>query len=108
MEDYTYHWQGNEELVLGAHMLEVCESIASSSSKLSCEIHPLSIGNRADPVRLVFDSDAGPAINVSLIDITPAGFVLRERAPGVSVAQIVAATAGHLLVPADVPEMTGV
>ena len=69
MEDYTYHWQSNEELVLGAHMLEVCESIASSKCQPSCEIHPLSIGSKADPVRLVFDSDAGPAINVSLVDM---------------------------------------
>lgn len=69
MEDYTYHLHPNEETVLGAHMLEICQSIASSKTAPSCEIHPLSIGGKADPVRLVFDSDAGPAINVSLIDM---------------------------------------
>lgn len=69
MEDYTYNLKENHELVLGAHMLEVCESIASNKKKASCEIHPLGIGGKEDPVRLVFDSDAGPAINVSLIDM---------------------------------------
>ena len=69
MEDYTYHLEANNELVLGAHMLEVCESIASRNIKPSCEIHPLSIGGKEDPVRLVFNSDPGPAINVSLIDM---------------------------------------
>jgi L-arabinose isomerase len=69
MEDYTYHLEANNEMVLGAHMLEVCESVAATTIKPSCEIHPLSIGGKEDPVRLVFDSDAGPAINVSLIDM---------------------------------------
>ena len=69
MEDYTYHLEPNNEMVLGAHMLEVCESIASPKVKPSCEIHPLGIGGKEDPVRLVFDSDAGPALNVSLIDM---------------------------------------
>lgn len=69
MEDYTYNLETNNEMVLGAHMLEVCESIASTKAKPSCEIHPLSIGGKEDPVRLVFDSDPGPAINVSLIDM---------------------------------------
>ena len=69
MEDYTYHLQPNHEMVLGAHMLEVCESIASTKVKPSCEIHPLSIGGKADPVRLVFDSNTGPALNASLLDM---------------------------------------
>jgi L-arabinose isomerase len=69
MEDYTYHLQANHEMVLGAHMLEVCESIASTKVKPSCEIHPLSIGGKADPVRLVFDSNTGPALNASLLDM---------------------------------------
>jgi L-arabinose isomerase len=69
MEDYTYNLEGNNEMVLGAHMLEVCESVATSKAKPSCEIHPLGIGGKEDPVRLVFDSDAGPALNVSLIDM---------------------------------------
>jgi L-arabinose isomerase len=69
MEDYTYHLETNNEMVLGAHMLEVCESVAATTIKPSCEIHPLGIGGKEDPVRLVFDSDAGPAINVSLVDM---------------------------------------
>jgi len=52
---------------LGAHMLEVCESIAAK--KPSLEIHPLSIGGKADPVRLVFNVSSGPAINATLIDV---------------------------------------
>ena len=67
MEDYTYHLHSGEERVLGAHMLEICESIAAS--KPSLEIHPLSIGGKADPIRLVFDTPPGPAINVSVIDL---------------------------------------
>jgi L-arabinose isomerase len=67
MEDYTYHFDPNNNMVLGAHMLEICESIADG--KPSCEIHPLGIGGKADPVRLVFNSAAGPAINASIIDM---------------------------------------
>ncbi len=67
MEDYTYHFDPNNELVLGAHMLEICPSIADG--KPSCEIHPLGIGGKADPVRLVFGSSAGPAINASITDM---------------------------------------
>ncbi|MBS1916982.1 MAG: L-arabinose isomerase [Bacteroidetes bacterium] len=67
MEDYTYHFDPNNPLVLGSHMLEICESIADG--KPSCEIHPLGIGGKADPVRLVFNSAAGPAINASVIDM---------------------------------------
>ncbi|CAM4898700.1 unnamed protein product [Rotaria socialis] len=69
MEDYTYHLEENNEIVLGAHMLEICESIASTKIRPSCGIYPLSIGGKEDPVRLVFDSDASSAINVSLIDM---------------------------------------
>jgi L-arabinose isomerase len=67
MEDYTYHLNPSGSLVLGAHMLEVCESI--SSGRPSLEIHPLSIGGRDDPPRLVFSAPAGPALNASLIDL---------------------------------------
>jgi L-arabinose isomerase len=67
MEDYTYHFDPNNQLVLGAHMLEICESIAEG--KPSCEIHPLGIGGKADPVRLIFNSGAGPALNASIIDL---------------------------------------
>lgn len=67
MEDYTYHDMMGQGRVLAAHMLEICPSI--SSQKPRCEIHPLSIGGKEDPVRLVFDADPGPGINVSLIDL---------------------------------------
>ena len=67
MEDYTYHLHPSGSLVLGAHMLEVCESIAAS--KPSLEVHPLGIGGKEDPARLVFTAPAGPALNASLIDL---------------------------------------
>jgi L-arabinose isomerase len=67
MEDYTYHFGPGEPKILGAHMLEVCPSIAAG--KPSCEIHPLSIGNREDPVRLVFDARPGPGFVVGLLDL---------------------------------------
>jgi L-arabinose isomerase len=67
MEDYTYHFKPGNNSVLGSHMLEICPSIASGKPR--CEIHPLGIGGKADPVRLVFDSPVGDAINASLIDL---------------------------------------
>jgi len=67
MEDYTYHFAGNNSMVLGSHMLEICPSIAND--KPTCEIHPLGIGGKADPVRLVFNSGAGPALNASIVDM---------------------------------------
>ena len=67
MEDYTYHFDPNNQLVLGAHMLEICPSIADG--KPTCEIHALGIGGKADPVRLVFNSGSGPAINASIVDM---------------------------------------
>jgi L-arabinose isomerase len=67
MEDYTYHFDPDNQMVLGAHMLEICESIADG--KPSCEIHALGIGGKADPVRLVFNSASGPAINASVVDM---------------------------------------
>jgi L-arabinose isomerase len=67
MEDYTYHLDPRERLVLGSHMLEVCPTIAAAKPTL--EIHPLGIGGKDDPVRLVFDAPAGPALNASLIDL---------------------------------------
>ncbi|XVQ83859.1 L-arabinose isomerase [Microbispora siamensis] len=67
MEDYTYHLTPGEELILGAHMLEVCPTIAADTP--ACEIHPLSIGGREDPVRLVFDAAPGPAVVVGLSDM---------------------------------------
>jgi L-arabinose isomerase len=67
MEDYTYHFSASGDKVLGAHMLEICESIAAKKPRL--EIFPLSIGGKADPVRLIFDSNTGPAVAASLIDM---------------------------------------
>jgi L-arabinose isomerase len=67
MEDYTYHFGDDRMLVLGAHMLEVCPSIGVGRSRL--EIHPLSIGNKSDPVRLVFNVDTGPGLNATIIDL---------------------------------------
>ena len=67
MEDYTYHLVPGEEKILGAHMLEICPSLTTATPTV--EIHPLSIGDRGDPVRLVFDTDPGPAVVVSLTDI---------------------------------------
>ena len=66
MEDYTYHLKDRSQ-VLGAHMLEVCPSL--SSRKASLEVHPLGIGGKADPARLVFTADSGPAVNASVIDL---------------------------------------
>ena len=67
MEDYTYHLSPEGRLVLGSHMLEICPSIASGN--VSLEVHPLGIGGKADPARLVFDTPEGAAINVSLMDL---------------------------------------
>jgi L-arabinose isomerase len=67
MEDYTYHFNGSGDRVLGAHMLEICESIAAGKPKL--EVLPLSIGGKADPVRAIFDAKTGPAICASIMDM---------------------------------------
>lgn len=67
MEDYTYHLTGGDELILGAHMLEVCPSISREKPRL--EIHPLGIGGKEDPVRLVFTAHTGPAVAACLTDM---------------------------------------
>jgi L-arabinose isomerase len=67
MEDYTYHFGPGEQKILGAHMLEVCPSIAADRPR--CEIHPLGIGNREDPVRLIFDAQPGPAVVIGMADL---------------------------------------
>ncbi len=67
MEDYTNHFTPKKDYVLGSHMLEICPSIAEG--KPSCEVHPLGIGGKEDPVRLVFNSPKGRALNASLIDM---------------------------------------
>ena len=67
MEDYTYHFDPANALVLGAHMLEVDPALANG--KPSLEVHPLGIGGKDDPARLVFDAAGGPALNASLVDM---------------------------------------
>ncbi|RQX59796.1 L-arabinose isomerase, partial [Micromonospora chalcea] len=67
MEDYTYDLTFGQELILGAHMLEVCPSIAADVP--SAQVHPLSIGGREDPVRLVFDAAPGPAVVLGMADM---------------------------------------
>jgi len=67
MEDYTYHLQPGNMKVLGAHMLEICPSVADDKPRL--EIHQLSIGGKADPARLVFNAGDGPALNASIVDL---------------------------------------
>jgi L-arabinose isomerase len=76
MEDYTYHLVKGEEMILGAHMLEICPSIADRGDRAagadgrpSLEIHPLSIGGKGDPCRLVFNAAPGPAVAASIIDV---------------------------------------
>jgi L-arabinose isomerase len=83
MEDYTYHLVKGQERVLGAHMLEVCPSIAGQKPAL--EVHKLGIGGKADPARLVFDAKAGPAVNVCLVDM---GGRMRMIAAAVEVVKV--------------------
>ena len=67
MEDYTYHLDPKKPLVLGAHMLEVCPTIAAG--KPSLQMHPLGIGGKDEPARLVFVARPGPALNATLVDL---------------------------------------
>lgn len=67
MEDYTYHLDPDNMLVLGAHMLEVCPSIADK--EVTLEVQPLSIGGKADPARLVFETAVGAGVNASIVDL---------------------------------------
>lgn len=67
MEDYTYHFEAGNEHILGAHMLEVCPSVAANKPKI--QVHPLGIGDRQPPARLVFDSMDGDAIVATLVDM---------------------------------------
>jgi len=67
MEDYTYNFTPGNSFVLGSHMLEVDAALAKGPVK--CEVHPLGIGGKADPVRLIFDAENGPALNASIIDM---------------------------------------
>ena len=90
MEDYTYDLTPGDELILGAHMLEVSPSL--TSARPSLEIHPLGIGGREDPVRLVFTADAGPAVVVALSD-------MRERF------RLVANAVTNVVPPAALPKL---
>lgn len=67
MEDYTYHLEPGNEMVLGSHMLEICPSLASTKPEVV--VHPLSMGGKDDPARLVFDGSEGSAVNASLVDL---------------------------------------
>jgi L-arabinose isomerase len=67
MEDYTYHFEPGKEAALGAHMLEICPSISETRPRV--EVHPLGIGGKADPARLVFDAAPGPAVLATLVDL---------------------------------------
>ncbi len=67
MEDYTYHFDPDNMACLGSHMLEICPSIAKGD--ISCEIHPLGIGRKEDPIRLVFNAGGGDALNASIVDM---------------------------------------
>ncbi|MBN2435532.1 MAG: L-arabinose isomerase [Spirochaetes bacterium] len=67
MEDYTYHFDPLDSMVLGAHMLEVCPSLAAKKPKI--ELHPLGIGGKNSPVRMIFDSAPGDAINATIVDM---------------------------------------
>lgn len=67
MEDYTYNLEPGNELILGAHMLEVCPTVAFTTPRI--EVHPLGIGGKNDPARIVFDGAKGDAIQVTLIDL---------------------------------------
>jgi L-arabinose isomerase len=82
MEDYTYHLDPRGPKVLGAHMLEICPSLAGDRPK--CEIHPLGIGGKSDPVRLTFAASTGPALNVAMIDLGDRFRLLANEIEGVA------------------------
>lgn len=67
MEDYTYHFEDGNEMVLGSHMLEICPTIAATRPKI--EVHPLGIGGKEDPARFVFDGRSGAALNATIVDL---------------------------------------
>jgi len=67
MEDYTYHFEPGNELVLGSHMLEICPTISATKPKIA--VYPLGIGGKEDPARFIFDGKSGAALNASIIDL---------------------------------------
>ncbi|MFD3262249.1 L-arabinose isomerase [Paenibacillus lentus] len=85
MEDYTYHFEPGNHMILGAHMLEVCPTIAAT--KPTVEVHPLGIGGKEDPARIVFDGQDGPAVAASLVDLGHRFRLLVNVVDGVKVEQ---------------------
>lgn len=85
MEDYTYHFEPGNHMILGSHMLEVCPTIALDKPTL--EVHPLGIGGKGDPARLVFNGQDGPAVNASLVDLGHRFRLLVNVVDGVKVEQ---------------------
>lgn len=85
MEDYTYHFDPANSMVLGSHMLEVDASLANEKPRL--EVHPLGIGGKADPVRLVFNAAGGPSLNASLVDMGNRFRLIVNTVEGVEVEQ---------------------
>jgi len=67
MEDYTYHLEKGNQMILGAHMLEICPSVAEAQPRI--EVHQLGIGGKEDPARLVFDGKAGKAFCTAIVDM---------------------------------------
>lgn len=85
MEDYTYHFDPNNPMVLGSHMLEVDAALAASKPRI--EVHPLGIGGKADPARLVFNGVSGPALNASLVDMGTRFRLIVNKVEGVPVTE---------------------
>lgn len=85
MEDYTYHFDPENAMVLGSHMLEVDESLAVDKPRL--EVHPLGIGGKSDPARLVFNAKGGDALNASLVDMGDRFRLVVNTVKGVDVAE---------------------
>ncbi|WP_028295963.1 L-arabinose isomerase [Olivibacter sitiensis] len=83
MEDYTYNFDPDNALVLGSHMLEVDAALAKGKARI--EVHPLGIGGKADPARLVFNGISGPALNASLVDLGTRFRLIVNKVEGVEV-----------------------
>ncbi|WP_129715812.1 L-arabinose isomerase [Pedobacter sp. SYP-B3415] len=85
MEDYTYHFEPGNNLVLGSHMLEVDASLAAGKARL--EVHPLGIGGKADPARLVFNAGGGQALNAALVDMGNRFRLIVHEVEGIEVSE---------------------
>jgi L-arabinose isomerase len=86
MEDYTYHFEPGNQAALGAHMLEACPSIAAQKPRI--EVHPLGIGGKADPARMVFDAKPGPAVLATLIDLGDRLRMIANEVETVDIAEV--------------------